>query len=446
MRTPWGDSEMLRGSRLPRGRRHPGGAVAVEEHQRRRLFAAMVASVAERGYERTKIDDVAHDAGVGRRRAYELFPHAPKHRCFLEAVDELHRIGLRRAVPSYEVEGDWEARLRAGLTGLLELIAEQPAAAHVCLVDIYEAGKDGAARVEVGLALFEGLLRDALAAGPRRAALPPEVTAATVGALQMMIHDRVRQGRAAELPGMAEDMLAWVLSYEAPSRPMPVNRVAPPEAGGDGSGTPRERLRAAMAAAVGEHGYQGVRLLDLAARSRTSLTTLYEKFGGKEGLFLSTFDTICQSSFEVCVAAYEEGEDWPRRMHAVNHRLFDYLSSEPGFARTVLVDVLGAGPAALEHRAKALEPFRRLLAEGYGLKPDAPGLVAEAIVYAVYSLAGRRVANEGAAALPRLAPAATFLETAPFIGAARATQVAAGPPYGATGPGEGVAAPVTSRG
>jgi AcrR family transcriptional regulator len=429
MRTPWGDSEGLRRRRLP-PRPHPDGAAAVAAHQRRRLFAAMVASVAERGYEKTRIEDVAHRAGVARRRAYELFPPSPKRECFLAAVDELHKGGIDRVAAAYGAGGEWEARLRAGLTALLELIADQPAAAHACLVDAYEAGASGVARVEAGVAMFEGLMRESFAACPRRAALPGEVIEATVGALNMVIHDRVRLGRAAELPGMADDMLSWVLSYEAPPRPLALNRAAAPEGRGGASVTPRERLLAAMTEAVAEHGYAATTTRELCARAHGSLATLYEEFGGKEGLFLATFDTICARSFEVCLEAYRGNEEWPQKMHAVNHRLFDYLGSEPGFARTVLVDVLGAGPAALEHRAAALEPFRQLLTEGYALEPEAPGLAAEAIVYAVYSLAGRQVARGGPAALPRLAPTATFLEAAPFIGARRAVLVANSVPHG----------------
>ena len=113
-------------------------------------------------------------------------------------------------------------------------------------------------------------------------------------------------------------------------------------------------------------------LADLARRARTSSATLYGQFGGKEGLFLATFDTIGERSLAVCMEAYGDGEGWPGKMHAMNHRLFGYLSAEPGFARTALVDVLGAGPPAPEHRAEALEPFRQLPAGGYDLEPQAP--------------------------------------------------------------------------
>lgn len=104
----------------------------MREHQRERLFAAMVALVAANGYVETNIPSVARLAGVSSRDAYALFPHStkPKRDCFLAAVDELYRGGVHRATAAFEEEVEWEARLRAGLAALLGLIAEQPTAAH----------------------------------------------------------------------------------------------------------------------------------------------------------------------------------------------------------------------------------------------------------------------------------------------------------------------------
>src|SRR5258708_1082406 len=49
VRTPWGHSSELRERKLPPGRGTP--REEAERNQRERLFAAMVATVAEKGYE-----------------------------------------------------------------------------------------------------------------------------------------------------------------------------------------------------------------------------------------------------------------------------------------------------------------------------------------------------------------------------------------------------------
>ena len=81
--TPWGNSEQLRAHKLAPGLRLPAEEVA--HNQRRRLLAAMVASVAEHGYERTTVGDVVEMSGVSRTAFYRHF--ANKEDCFVAAVD-----------------------------------------------------------------------------------------------------------------------------------------------------------------------------------------------------------------------------------------------------------------------------------------------------------------------------------------------------------------------
>ena len=62
--TPWGDATELRTKKM-----RPGGGsrdARTEQSQRERLFAAMVATVAEKGYEATTVADVAELSGVSR--------------------------------------------------------------------------------------------------------------------------------------------------------------------------------------------------------------------------------------------------------------------------------------------------------------------------------------------------------------------------------------------
>ena len=63
-RTPWGDAAQLRDKRLPPGRGTP--RAEAERNQRERLFAAMVATVAEKGYEATTVANLVKLSGVSR--------------------------------------------------------------------------------------------------------------------------------------------------------------------------------------------------------------------------------------------------------------------------------------------------------------------------------------------------------------------------------------------
>src|ERR1700736_2707263 len=62
----------------------------VKEHQRTRLYEAMVEIVATRGYRATTIKAVCALAGVSRQTFYDLFG-SNKQACFLGAYDHVVR-------------------------------------------------------------------------------------------------------------------------------------------------------------------------------------------------------------------------------------------------------------------------------------------------------------------------------------------------------------------
>ena len=98
--TPWGDSARLRERRLPPGPGTPREQVIA--NQRERLFGALVATVAAKGYEATTVGDLAELSGVSSRTFYDLYPD--KRACFEEALE-----GDRR--------GDGRARRPVGRRG-----------------------------------------------------------------------------------------------------------------------------------------------------------------------------------------------------------------------------------------------------------------------------------------------------------------------------------------
>src|SRR5262245_21237593 len=83
MRTQWGNAEKLRDRKLRPGQRLPAEEVAL--NQRERLFAALVAVVAEKGYEATRVEDLLDLSGVSRSAFYEHFND--KQDCLLAAVN-----------------------------------------------------------------------------------------------------------------------------------------------------------------------------------------------------------------------------------------------------------------------------------------------------------------------------------------------------------------------
>jgi AcrR family transcriptional regulator len=136
--------------------RLPADQVAAS--QRRRLLAAMVAAVAEKGYVNVAVADVVGRAHVSRASFYEQF--ADKTDCFVAAYRACadHLVGdLRQRDPT---GAPARRRLHHLLARYLDALAAFPEGARVFLVEIHAAGP-GAARQRRQIQLdFVGLLRD----------------------------------------------------------------------------------------------------------------------------------------------------------------------------------------------------------------------------------------------------------------------------------------------
>src|ERR1700710_156882 len=172
VRTPWGDAGQLREKKLRPGRGTP--RKEAERNQRERLFAAMVATVADKGYEATTVADLVALSGVSRSAFYRHYDD--KQACFLAAVEAMVEPALRRIGSDESAPAGME-RARQAFASLIELIVSQPAAAKMCVVEVYAAGPEGAAlldrSMEQATALAARLLEQAPAPGTAPAPAPP---------------------------------------------------------------------------------------------------------------------------------------------------------------------------------------------------------------------------------------------------------------------------------
>ena len=82
-----------------------------------------------------------------------------------------------------------------------------------------------------------------------------------------------------------------------------------------------------------------------------------------------------------------------------------------------LVEMYTVGKRALQTRDTVMEGLEALLVPGYELSPDTPPIAAEAIGGAIYALIHDQVKRKGPESMPELAPMATYMTLAPFVGA-----------------------------
>jgi AcrR family transcriptional regulator len=174
---------------LPPGR-HKLPRDFVQQHQRARLFAAIVELVDEQGYPATSLTQIVKKAGVARHTFYEHFED--KEALFLAVFDTALEQAFGAMREAAEVEpGPWEARLSAAIGALLAKMAEDTAVARFCLVGCQSAGPAALARYEYAIETFAKMLRSGRESDPRRSEAPEPLEEIMVGGVTWMIISRL---------------------------------------------------------------------------------------------------------------------------------------------------------------------------------------------------------------------------------------------------------------
>lgn len=421
--TPWGDAAELKRRKLRPGRGTP--REEAKRNQRERLFAAMVATVAERGYEATTVADLVELSGVSRSAFYRHF--ADKQECFIAAIEALAGPALETAEGGLELPGDMESAKQAFET-LFRQIVDQPAAAKMCFVDIYAAGSEGVALVDRTIDAFEVLLRQMLDQTPGYEGMPSEIIRALIGGVQKVIHKRLYRGQEQELLELAPQLWDWLFLNPPPPGPLKAprrrTRKAPPFEERQAASSPPERILRALAAVVSKKGYHETTVADIVERAKTSQRTFYEHFDNKEDAMVAALDSGSAQMLAEALPAFRRSHDWQHAVQATQEAMFTFGVQEPEYARLGAVEIFGAGTRALEQREKVTEGMEQLLAHGYEVNPDVPQITAEAIGGALYALFYDHVRQKGPERLPEIVPPVVYVTLVPFLGAEEAYSLA----------------------
>jgi AcrR family transcriptional regulator len=176
----------------------------------------------------------------------------------------------------------------------------------------------------------------------------------------------------------------------------------------------RERLLRAAALEFASSGYAGASSESISRRAGMSKATFYEHFANKEECMLALFDMavgVVQGA--MARAAGGAPSDARERMKAGTRAFLSALAEYPEFAQTLLVEIIGAGPRAAQHRDRILQTFADVL-DAENAAAARRGLIGRfsspldtfAVVGAITELVSRQV---------RLGVPADVLELAPVI-------------------------------
>jgi AcrR family transcriptional regulator len=187
-----------------------------------------------------------------------------------------------------------------------------------------------------------------------------------------------------------------------------------------------ERLRRAVIAAVAESGYQAVTVADIVRRARVSRAAFYAHFADKEACFLAATgegSRLMQARVVAATRAQPANALDEDVLRAACHAFLKFLADEPAFARVLYVELLGAGPRAVERIEMAGRRFAEMTAKWHerarARHPEWPAVPEEAylgLAGAATELVRSEVLNGKADALLELEDTLVFLNLAVLAG------------------------------
>ena len=125
----------------------------------------------------------------------------------------------------------------------------------------------------------------------------------------------------------------------------------------------RGRLFAAAAAVFARVGYAEATAEAIAREAGMSKATFYEHFGNKEDCIVALFDAATEIVLDAMrdAAARDAAADPEARVRTTLGAFLETLAHYPDESQTLLVEIVGAGPRAMERRDRALEAVAQYL-------------------------------------------------------------------------------------
>jgi AcrR family transcriptional regulator len=140
-----------------------------------------------------------------------------------------------------------------------------------------------------------------------------------------------------------------------------------------------------LAELVAERGYEGLKIRDLVKSAGISSRAFYERFGGKEDCFGSTYELLAGRAVRRIGSAQTGEREWRRRPRLMIEELTREAARDPLAAHLILVTAYEAGPKSLERAWRVERLLSGMVAESLA-RPrgvTVPPRVAEGMVAGV---------------------------------------------------------------
>lgn len=191
-----GASQAAAAQRLPRGRRKQRESF-VNRQLRERILGATAEMAMLKGYAELTVADIVGCAGIGRDVFYMHF--RDKQDAFLAAQQHNLQDHLSASAASFFAASTWPERIWQGLRTVTEIIAADPALAHLWLVESFAAGSAAIQHTEEMMVICTLYLQEGYHYRAQAAQLPQLCSEAIVGALYEILYHEIDAGRGARV-------------------------------------------------------------------------------------------------------------------------------------------------------------------------------------------------------------------------------------------------------
>jgi AcrR family transcriptional regulator len=199
----------------------------------------------------------------------------------------------------------------------------------------------------------------------------------------------------------------------------------------------RERILDAVADVSSLAGYAAMSVEDIIVTAGVSRRTFYDHFADKEEAFLAAYDAVVAQLVARVQEAFVSNTTFAGRVRECLAAFLGFVASEPRFADVCIVEVLAAGPQAIERRNGVMRVFAEMVtaaAKADDSCRQPPELTAETIVGGIYEVVYSRVIQGQTSVLLGLLPDLAYSLMLPFIGHEAAQREALVPPAPAREP------------
>ena len=123
----------------------------------------------------------------------------------------------------------------------------------------------------------------------------------------------------------------------------------------------RERLLAAMADSIREHGYRGTTVADIVRRARTSRRTFYQHFDDREACFLALDDELNAVLSGRIAQALQPDATWEQQVDQAIGAYIDEVELEPELTIAFTRELTALGEVGTARQRQELDKFADLL-------------------------------------------------------------------------------------